>query len=440
MHFFVLFLLYLAFFQKLYDNIYNKFRYEGTVFVYYDKELEFFRNILKNFRIDTCIIPYGDKSFRRADKGFRDFLGLSEEYDRLFCVQHESLNERTIYKITDSFYCNYIFILLPDADATFIAGPYIGTELTQKMIIQAAERYSLPPEINSQIEKYYTGIPVYTNKDIILSLFNSLGEALWGKIEGFRFENMNMTVPENRFPEIVRSLEQRTDDAMLAMQMLEARYDGENRLLQAVSQGLTHKAEQIIGNSTDLVLEMRVDDPIRNMKNYTVIMNTLLRKAAEQGGVHPIYIDSVSTDFAKRIERITTLSEGISLHHEMVDKYCNLVNQRSMKNYSPLVQRVITIIDSDLTADLSLRKQAQLLNVNASYLSALFKKETGLTLTEYVSKKRVEQAAFLLRSTGQQIQTVAQNCGIYDVNYFTKIFKKITGKTPKEYRDSNRGF
>ena len=109
-----------------------------------------------------------------------------------------------------------------------------------------------------------------------------------------------------------------------------------------------------------------------------------------------------------------------------------------MKNYSPLVQRVITIIDSDLTADLSLRKQAQLLNVNASYLSALFKKETGLTLTEYVSKKRVEQAAFLLRSTGQQIQTVAQNCGIYDVNYFTKIFKKITGKTPKEYRDGNR--
>lgn len=407
-------------------------------FLYYDKELEFFRNILKNFRIDTCIIPFGDKSFRRADKGFRDFLGLSDEYNRLFCVHHESLNERTIYKITDSFYCNYIFILFPDADATFVAGPYIGAELTQKMITQAAERYSLPPEINSQIEKYYTSIPVYTNKDIILSLFNSLGEILWGKIESFRIENMNMTVPENRFPEIVSSLEKRTDDAMLAMQMLEARYDGENRLLQAVSQGLTHKAEQIIGNSTDRVLEMRVDDPIRNMKNYTVIMNTLLRKAVEQGGVHPIYIDSVSTDFAKKIEQITTLSEGISLHHEMVDKYCNLVNRRSMKNYSPLVQRVITIIDSDLTADLSLRKQAQLLNVNASYLSALFKKETGLTLTEYVSKKRVEQAAFLLRSTGQQIQTVAQNCGIYDVNYFTKIFKKITGKTPKEYRDGNR--
>ena len=104
-------------------------------FLYYDKELEFFRNILKNFRIDTCIIPFGDKSFRRADKGFRDFLGLSEEYNRLFCVHHESLNERTIYKITDSFYCNYIFMLLPDADATFVAGPYIGAELTQKMII-----------------------------------------------------------------------------------------------------------------------------------------------------------------------------------------------------------------------------------------------------------------------------------------------------------------
>ena len=81
-----------------------------------------------------------------------------------------------------------------------------------------------------------------------------------------------------------------------------------------------------------------------------------------------------------------------------------------------------------------------MLNVNASYLSKLFKKETGITLTEYVAKKRIEQAAFLLTSTNLQIQTVAQNCGIYDVNYFTKLFKKHTGKTPKEYRESTINF
>ncbi|MDF2513281.1 MAG: AraC family transcriptional regulator, partial [Herbinix sp.] len=91
-------------------------------------------------------------------------------------------------------------------------------------------------------------------------------------------------------------------------------------------------------------------------------------------------------------------------------------------------------IDMDLTADLSLNAISEELNVNASYLSNLFKKEIGSTLTEYVNRKRVEHGILLLNSTKLQIQTIAQYCGIPDLNYFTKIFKKNIGKTPREYR------
>ena len=91
-------------------------------------------------------------------------------------------------------------------------------------------------------------------------------------------------------------------------------------------------------------------------------------------------------------------------------------------------------IDSQLSADLSLTAMANMLQINASYLSALFKKETGVTLTEYVNKKRIDDAILLLNSSDAQIQTIAQHCGITDVNYFTKLFKKQVGKTPKEYR------
>ena len=96
-------------------------------------------------------------------------------------------------------------------------------------------------------------------------------------------------------------------------------------------------------------------------------------------------------------------------------------------------------IDTDLTADLSLYSLAKHLNVNASYLSSLFKKETGSTLTDYVNRKKVRHAAHLLHTTNVQIQAVAQYCGISDVNYFIRIFKKYMGKTPKEYRDAGKG-
>lgn len=408
----------------------------------YGKELGFFQTLLKNFHINSCIINDGDTEYRLADQGFRDFLGLEESYNQFFCTAHETIKDNTLYKITDEFNCTYIFAVLPNAEkkAMFIAGPYIESGMTQQRLIAMFENYDIAPNLLSQIEKYYTSIPSITDKTIILSLFNSFGELIWGAIDNFTFDELNMNFAGKPFPEVVTSLSDRVDNALLAMKMLETRYEGERKLMQAVSKGMAHKADQIISSSSELVLEMRVPDPVRNMKNYVIITNVLLRKAAEQGGVHPFYIDGVSSSFAKRLEQIKSVEEGIAMQHEMVYAYSNLVKNHSMKAFSLLVQKVITLIDSDLTADLSLSTQASLLNVNASYLSALFKKETGSTLTEYVSKKRVEHASFLLASTNLQIQAIAQACGVYDVNYFTKMFKKITGKTPKEYREDSHGF
>ena len=80
---------------------------------------------------------------------------------------------------------------------------------------------------------------------------------------------------------------------------------------------------------------------------------------------------------------------------------------------------------------------AEALALERSYFSSLFKKETGQTLTDYVNHRRIDYACHLLTTTRLQIQTVAQHCGIVDVQYFSKIFKRLTGKTPKAYRQGN---
>jgi YesN/AraC family two-component response regulator len=182
--------------------------------------------------------------------------------------------------------------------------------------------------------------------------------------------------------------------------------------------------------------EQRVADPIRNTKNYMIVSNTLLRKAAEQGGVPPIFLHRMSRDFAYRIESIHSRQEGIELVQHMMRKYCQLVHNQSTKGYSQPVQKVIAKIHLDLKEELTLQAFADMLDLNASYLSSLFKKEVGMTLTEYVNRKRVEYALNLLNTTSLQIQTIAQQCGIIDVNYFTKTFKKYIGMTPSRYRDS----
>ena len=165
-------------------------------------------------------------------------------------------------------------------------------------------------------------------------------------------------------------------------------------------------------------------------------MNTLLRKAAQSGGVHPMYIDKTSSDFAIRIEYLSSINEIAPLMREMFTSYCRLVRKHSMKAFSPIVQKASLLIDADLSANLSLDTVSKHLGVSAGYLCTVFKKETGKTVSEYIREKRIKYASHLLSTTGLQVQTIALHCGIMDVQYFSKTFKKQVGMTPNEYRKS----
>lgn len=300
--------------------------------------------------------------------------------------------------------------------------------------MEVAEQFRVPAWRFSQMEEYYKNIPVVQNEIPLFSMITAFGEILWGDSAAFEVVDLNteLTGVSQVLPDGEEN--QGAEDMMLRMKLMETRYDYENELMEMVAQGQTHRAEVMMAGFSRRSFEQRLSDTLRNLKNYMIICNTLLRKAAERGGVHPIYLDSVSTDFAKKIEAIPNAEKGQGLIDDMVHTYSRLVRKHSTKHFSPIVQKAVACIESGLSNDLSLRALAAVLNVNASYLSALFRKETGQTLTEYVNEKRMQAGAHLLRTTRLQVQTIAQHCGISDVNYFSKIFKKQYGVTPKQFR------
>lgn len=406
--------------------------------MFYDAELSFLQALLNNLHLNPTIIFPDTYDLTGMDRGLRNILGLKAEYNKIHDFIYRQIKSNTIYKAKDTFFCNYTFLLLPytETPAILMVGPYTTVEITKHSLMQLTEKYTIPAQIFSTIEKYFLSIPYVPNDTLLMVILNTFGEKIWGNTKNFTNEIYEFDYAPQTLQLSMNADYTDSVDLALNMQSLETRYQLENQFLQAISQGLTHKAEHILSNMTSQGMEQRATDPVRNMQNYSIIMNTLLRKAAENGMVHPLYIDRLSSDFGRKIEAATT-SESISkLQRDMIHKYCLLVKNHSMKGYSLLIQKVIIKIDSDLTADLSLNALAEYLNVNASYLSNLFKKETGSTLTEYVNKKRVEHGILLLNSTSLQIQTIAQYCGIPDVNYFTKLFKKHYNKTPKDYRNS----
>lgn len=402
--------------------------------MFYEKELDFIRMFLKNMRLNSYIVPSED-NYEDIDFRLRKLLFSKHDYSVLFDRIMSRTRENVIYRFCDSFYCNYIFIRLPDTkeNTALIIGPYLEVNINKDQMLQLADKFNIDPKAFLQFEKYYQSIPLLPDDPSLFALLCSFGELIWGGSDKFSIERVSESTVYSygEAPVYTRSI---SDKPQLALHLLETRYELENQLMRYVSQGLTNKVELCINSGNSEFIEQRHADGLRNIKNYTVVLNTILRKAAETGGVHPYYIDSVSSDFALKIETSNSVEDVQKLQATMMRSYCQLVKRFTMKHYSPLIQKVITAVDSEITSDLSLKAMADMLNVNPSYLSTLFKKETGFTLTDYVNKKRTDYAAHLLKTTNLQIQSVSQYCGIYDVNYFTKIFKKYTGKTPKEYR------
>ena len=102
------------------------------------------------------------------------------------------------------------------------------------------------------------------------------------------------------------------------------------------------------------------------------------------------------------------------------------------------VVRVKAYIQKNFEHNISLHDIARHVSMNDSYLSALFSKKTGISITEYITSLRLAKAKNLLRHSDQRIYQIALECGYTDESYFGKVFKKYEGCTPHEYRNPER--
>ena len=402
----------------------------------YKSELKFLQNFLRKCNIQSNIILNNNIINDKFDMGFRENFADNNEYTEIYKKYFDFAEKNTVYRINDRFNCDYVFLLLPytDIKSIFCIGPFLSEKLEKEKIMEWAEKYNLNQNDVSQLELFYGNIPILESTSIVFTAIDTFVEIIFGK-NNYKLHNLN-EIHSITEPNIISKSTNDKQQNLLNMQIMEARYSFESDLMQAVSQGQEHKAELVLSGISKLSIEKRLSDSVREAKNYCVIMNTLLRKAAQNGGVHPVYLDDTSSNYAKKIETLTSIYAMRGLIEEMFRTYCKLVNKHSLKDYSIPVQKAIFCIDSDLTADLSLRALAEIQNISPGYLSALFKRETGKTLTDFVTIKRIEYAKKLLQTTNLQIQTIASYCGITDFKYFSKIFKKYTGLTPKAFRDS----
>jgi len=150
--------------------------------------------------------------------------------------------------------------------------------------------------------------------------------------------------------------------------------------------------------------------------------------------IHPTYILKQALSFRSKIDGTNSRAKLEQLPNEMCRKYCLLVRNYNNQEYSRLVRDVINYIQLHLEEELSLNILAEHFGKNASVLSNAFSKETGQSLTRYIQQSRIAEAVKLFNTTELTVSEVALSVGYQDFSYFSKLFSKHVGCSPKEYK------
>ena len=125
-----------------------------------------------------------------------------------------------------------------------------------------------------------------------------------------------------------------------------------------------------------------------------------------------------------------------SLLMQMMDEYFEVPHSDSgSEGMRHIVRRVKSYIDAHYDEEISLGTLAQRFSVDDSYLSRMFKQQVGSNLMLYLASARIEQAKRLLAQKDLNITDVAQLVGYDDYAYFSRVFKRMEGRSPRTYRE-----
>lgn len=212
-------------------------------------------------------------------------------------------------------------------------------------------------------------------------------------------------------------------------------FTDENKILKHLRNGDPASARQAI---TELVRSneaRHVSHPNIHLL-ITALYNTILRFGAERGkGNHELVteedhltlsgITQPPIDTEKKLEKIIHLCEQLS--ERIVDADSRAGNT---------VEAIITYIENHYVEDIYLDSIAQEIGMSPKYVSRIFKEQTGINLTDYISMLRIAKAKELLLDTQDNVNDIALQVGIYSRATFQRLFKKYAGVSPNEYRKS----
>ena len=334
------------------------------------------------------------------------------------------------YLLQDDFHA--YFMTLPYRGGWLHMGPMLNGKLEPLRLSAFYRSYGIRTE-DTHVPRNFSMRQI---RDTVV-LLTSLLSGNPAVEEDLVFRN---TEPAFREEALQRELSEssRVDESSREAEEFKHTYRDEQRLLEAVREGRTKDVIRL-SEQMDTDAGRLSEKEINHWRAMAVVGITLISRSAIAAGMPPETAYRLSGYYISKCIAAKERSVIRQYRTRAIEDLVERVSQLSKKTQgTSYTAKSKDYIHKYFREKIYIEDIAEPLGISAGYLAKLFKKETGLSIQEYVSQVRVERAANLLIYSEMSIPAIAQYVHFPTQSYFGKVFKELKGLTPNEYRKRNR--
>lgn len=213
-------------------------------------------------------------------------------------------------------------------------------------------------------------------------------------------------------------------------------FELETRLLYEIHHLETEQAKKTLHLLIDRISLRAGKQTIRGVKHYFRVLSSIMARKLYENQVPSKKAFAFNAACIEMIDYHMNDAAFLQFADDLIDFFISVISERKQPTFShQTVNKVILFINDEVESELSVDDIAKYFQVSTSHLSRIFREHVGITLVEYLNVRRVEESQYYLRHTNKSISDISKQYHFCNQSYFTRIFKKYTEVTPKQFRD-----
>ena len=367
-------------------------------------------------------------------KIFKHFLPKGESCTKLHSNASKlamSLGETYIFSCHSNL--NHIVFPLTNNNVllgSILAGPFLMDEPDSLLLSDIGEKYSIPTAPLLEMYEEAGSLPVFEPAKVTY-ISRLLYYMCSGLVTDSRAQfnlNHNKLYQQSKINESIQMYK--------ASPQVNSRvypYEKEKALITKLKTGDTEQSKALLNDLLGYVFFAEGNN-FEVVKSRALELSSLLSRAAIEGGATSDSVLKVNNQFLMSLQNITDLDDLCYKLQETIDVFTDCMFNYIPSKGNEIIKKAIRYISQNFSRNLTLDEVADHVHLNSAYFSTLFKQSTGSSFKEYLNMVRIEESKRLLSNTDYSIIDISLATGFEDQSYFSKVFKKYTGLTPKQYR------